>query len=268
MTTGEDIERPEQSGYLPLPEVGRVFAGHRRVRLGDAAPGGRVRLDALARYLQDVAEDDAADAGWPREVGWVVRKTRMRVRRFPTLGERLRLETFCSGRAAAWAERTTTVTGEGGGSLQATSVWVAIDTRSGRPARLGELFDAVYAPSAQGRRASARLRLPTPPVELVERGRHWPLRASDFDAWRHVNNAISWAAVEDALAEVRWPPNEKAAGDGAQWPPISAELEHHEAIEVEDRPTLCVEHSSGSILVWLTDRTRVLTATRVRTAPD
>ncbi len=264
VTPAEPTGHPD-AGYLPLPEAGRVFTGHRRVRLGDAAPGGRVRFDALARYLQDVAEDDAADAGWPPEVGWVVRKTRMQVRRFPSLGERLRLETFCSGRAAAWAERTTTVTGEVGGSLQATSVWVAVDSRSGRPARLGDLFDVVYAPSAAGRRASARLHLPALPAGLVEQGRPWPLRISDFDAWKHVNNAISWSAVEDALAAARWPLEETAPGSGTRWPPVSAELEHHEAIEVGGRPTLCAEHSSASVRIWLTEGTRVLTAARLRT---
>ena len=33
------------------------------MRLADVTPGGRLRLDALARYLQDVAGDDVDDAG-------------------------------------------------------------------------------------------------------------------------------------------------------------------------------------------------------------
>ncbi|MFM2113860.1 MAG: hypothetical protein RL643_818, partial [Actinomycetota bacterium] len=31
------------------------------MRLGDVTPKGRLRLDATARYLQDIATDDALD---------------------------------------------------------------------------------------------------------------------------------------------------------------------------------------------------------------
>ena len=46
------------------PERGRVFAVGRRVRLGDVSPKGRLRLDATARYLQDIANDDAVDGDY------------------------------------------------------------------------------------------------------------------------------------------------------------------------------------------------------------
>jgi len=45
-----------------LPQ-GRVFSLTRRPLLGDCAPSGRVRLDAIARWLQDVAYTDVEDAG-------------------------------------------------------------------------------------------------------------------------------------------------------------------------------------------------------------
>jgi len=253
-TDGEGTDR-----FLPLPTVGRVFTGHLQVRLGDVTPRRRARLDAVARYLQDVAEDDAADAGWPTDVGWVVRWTRLSVRRFPLLGERLRLDTFCSGTAAAWAERTTTIAGDGGASLQGTSVWVAVRPASGRPARLGERFDAVYAPSAGSRRATARLHLPPPTAAVRRGGRDWPLRTSDFDAWGHLNNAISWAAVEDAMAGEAGP-----APSTEAWPaPFSAEVEHHRAIEPGDRPVLCRSTDGTALSAWLVDRRGVLTAARV-----
>jgi acyl-ACP thioesterase len=255
----ERTDRAGADGFLPLPTVGRVFTAHLQVRLGDVTPRRRARLDAVARYLQDVAEDDAADAGWPPDVGWVVRWTRVSIRRFPRLGERLRLDTFCSGTAAAWAERTTTIAGDGGASLQGTSVWVAVRARSGRPARLGDRFDAVYAPSAGGRRATARLHLPPPTPAVRRAGRDWPLRTSDFDAWGHLNNAISWAAVEDALADEAEPAPSTNPGP----PPFSAVVEHHRAIEPGDRPVLCRSADGTTLSAWLVDRRGVLTAARV-----
>jgi len=42
---------------IPRPAQGRTFTSRRRVRLSDLDGRGRVRLDALARFLQDVAID-------------------------------------------------------------------------------------------------------------------------------------------------------------------------------------------------------------------
>jgi acyl-ACP thioesterase len=235
---------------LPFPGRGRVYTGERQVRLGDAAPDRRLRLDAVARYLQDVAEDDAADADLPASVGWVLRRTRLVVARFPVLGETVRLATFCSAAASRWAERTTTLTGERGGLLQAVSVWVAIDIATGAPTRLGDRFHEVYGPSAEERKASARLTLAPPPDEVRQDARPWPLRATDLDVWRHVNNAVSWAAVEDGL-------------DAGRWRPLCAELEHREPIEAGVRPTLVTRTSDGSMELWLLDGNRVLTAARL-----
>src|SRR6202022_5194230 len=59
---------------VPLPSYGRRFSEERTVRLSDTWPNGSIRFDALARYLQDVASDDMADAGQGASM-WVVRRT-------------------------------------------------------------------------------------------------------------------------------------------------------------------------------------------------
>ncbi|HEX2302423.1 MAG TPA: hypothetical protein VHH57_02265, partial [Gaiella sp.] len=49
---------------LPIPTSGRTFSAERRVRLADMDEHGRLRLDAVARFLQDVAIDDVEETGW------------------------------------------------------------------------------------------------------------------------------------------------------------------------------------------------------------
>jgi hypothetical protein len=49
---------------LPRPADGRVYAGRRRIRLADTDASGRLRLDAIARFLQDLAIDDVQETGW------------------------------------------------------------------------------------------------------------------------------------------------------------------------------------------------------------
>ena len=99
---------------VPLPPSGRRYVGGATVRLGDADPRGEARLDAIARYLQDVANDDALDAGLASAMAWVVRRTLIRVARPAVLGERLTVTTFCSGTGRSWAERRTSISGDAG----------------------------------------------------------------------------------------------------------------------------------------------------------
>jgi acyl-ACP thioesterase len=222
--------------FRPDPASGRVFVARRIVRSTDVTPSGRLRLDALARYLQNVAEDDAAAAGQLTSVVWLVRRCAITVRAFPAMGDRLTLRTFCSGTGPRWAERTTTLTGESGDLLQAVAIWAAVSRTDGRPVAPGEAFAKVYGEAAQGRTVSARLTHPRP--DGCGAGRRWPLRAADFDTAGHVNNSVHWAAVEDVLA---------AAG----WPPARAEIEYHRAILPGWAPRLVTAGDGQQLVMWL-----------------
>ena len=180
------------------PDAGRVFEHAARVRVGDAAPDGRARLDAIARWLQDAAFADVVDAGLDGVGGWVVRRCRIRVPRFPVFDEPLRAATFCTGLGRLWAERSTLVEGEGGGRVEAVALWVHVDPGSGRPRGLTDRFAEVYGPSAGGRVVKARLRHPPPPASASPAP--WSFRAADLDVAGHVNNAVYWAIPEEELA--------------------------------------------------------------------
>lgn len=175
---------------------GRVFRSSRPIRLSDTDPGNRLRLDAVSRYLQDVASDDWADAGFESEASvWVVRRTALAVRAPFAGDERVELETWCSGIAGSSAARRYSLAGDRGGRIEAESIWIHLDRRL-RPQRLDERFRAVYGASARGRKAPTRFTVPAP---AGLRGEPWPLRATDADRLGHVNNAAYWAAVEEAF---------------------------------------------------------------------
>src|SRR5438309_8373063 len=116
----------EHSQLVPVPDGGRVFSHARRPGLADCAPSGRARLDALARWLQDVAYADVEDAGVAEAAVWVVRRSRMRVARFPRFGEHYKLATWCSGVGRMWAERRTAVVRDAGArpDVEAVALWV------------------------------------------------------------------------------------------------------------------------------------------------
>ena len=182
------------------PEQGRVFSEPPvRPGLADCAPTGRVRLDALARFVQDIAYADADDVGLSRATAWVVRRTRMRVARFPRFGEHLELATFCSGLGRMWAERRTSIAGDGAGEVEVVSLWVHLDPVRGRPTPLTEQELAVWGESAASRKVTARLRHPAP--EKPDDGFPWSFRHTECDLAGHINNAAYLQPLEEELIQ-------------------------------------------------------------------
>jgi acyl-ACP thioesterase len=183
---------------VAVPDRGRIFTEPPvRPGLADCAPSGRVRLDALARFVQDIAYADADDAGLSQGAAWVVRRTRIRVERFPRFGERLELATFCSGLGRMWAERRTTISGSAGGEVQVVSLWVHLDQLSGRPIPLTEEEIEMWGESTDGRKVTARLHHPAP--EGNEDSFPWRFRATECDVAAHINNAAYLQPLEEEL---------------------------------------------------------------------
>ena len=239
------------AAFLPDPDAGRIYFASRTVRTTDVTATARLRLDGIARYLQEAAEDDVLDAGWDEARDWLLRSCALTLRGYPALGDRVRLRTFCSALGPRWAERTTTLAGDHGDLIQARAVWVAVARQTGAPAPLGAAFHRVYAASAQGRKVSARLVHSCP--DASPQGRPWPLRASDFDPAGHVNNTIAWAAAEDALS-------------GLAWPPGLAEIEYHQPILPGCEPRLVTSRSPAQLEVWLMAETGLLASARLAPA--
>ena len=182
---------------VPPPATGRTFRVSYRVRLSDTDSTGRVRLDAVARYLQDAAIDDVAETGWgaPEHL-WVLRSVRIDVLT-PFLGDGVvEITTWGSGFSALAAGRRWSLAGDAGGRIEVDSTWIHLGPDA-RPARIGDGFEG-YAEAAQGRVASTKLTVAPPPTDGPRVT--WPLRATDVDRMGHVNNAAYWAAVEHRLA--------------------------------------------------------------------
>jgi acyl-ACP thioesterase len=243
------------SVFVDRPAVGRIVSRTRPVRLGDVDARARLRLDAIARYLQDVATDDASDARLDDAFGWVVRRTMIDVRRAAGLDEHLELSTFCAGTGRSWAERRTSIAGDRGASIEAVSLWIRVDPASGRPTGLGDDFASAYGEAAGGRQVSSRLQLPGPPDGAQRRP--WELRRVDIDPLGHVNNAAQWAIVEEGL-----PPAASRRG--------VAEMEHRAPVDPPaDAPLdlVTIEDPAGVRMSWLAMGDVVLTAARWMPAP-
>jgi acyl-ACP thioesterase len=245
---------------VPRPERGRRFAARTRVRLADVSMAGRLRLDAIARLLQDVSSDDTADAGHAPDAAWVVRRLVIEIApprpdaRGPRLRDEITLVTWCSGTGPRWAERRTDLELDGAVFARAAALWVLVDPATGRPIPLGAGFDAVYGEAAGGRRVPQRLRHDPPPADA--RGEPWPLRMTDFDVLGHVNNAVYWEPVEELLA--RHAPRRRVA---------RAELEFRGGLDPADAVEVIAVPNGDELRLWLTVGADVRASAFVQLAP-
>ena len=222
------------------------------MRLGDVTPSGRLRLDAIARYLQDVAADDVDDAGITG--AWVLRRTALKIFDLPRFRDRVEIDTFCSGFGRRWAERRTTVRVDDASRVESVALWVYIDEQ-GRPAPLEEWFFDLYGTAANNRQVSGRLRLPGPPEEAARR--EWVVRGTDLDVLGHVNNAIAWAAVEDEVSRGRGLDGARIGG---------AEMEYRAPVDAGDDCELVSTRTAGGMACWLVAAGEVRAAARVAKA--
>jgi acyl-ACP thioesterase len=227
--------------------VSRRFTTRRRISLSDTDATGRLRLDAIARYLQDVASEDWLDAGFDHDSHvWVVRRTELAVHDPFRPEDRIELETWCSGVAGSAAARRYSIRGGAGGHIEAESIWIHLDHEL-RPKRLDGRFMEVYGESAAGRRPQTRFSLPAPDMFDGER---WRFRATDVDRLGHVNNAAYWVPVEE-----RWADRLHGSVRGA--------LEYRRPVDVDE----AVELIEGRETLWLVVGGEIRAAAAVYATP-
>lgn len=244
-SSGLSFDHPEP--LRPAISGTRTFSAQRKVRLGDVDRLGRLRLDALTRYTQDVSDDDITDSGL-RDSGWIVRATTVDEITPAIISEHLSFTTFCSGTGSRWAERRLSIRGDQGAHLEVMTIWVAVDPVSGRPRRLTDQFHEVFGSSAGGRDASSKLGNPKPEAVSADGGvvevHPWFIRDVDFDIFNHVNNAAFWVVLE------QWLPKPDA--------PRRFRMEYASGIsELGSVPVAIADHGSARMWWWAGDRSAV-----------
>ncbi len=189
---------PELQPLVPRPDDVRAFTHVRRAGVGDVGPSGRLRLDSIARWVQDVAWADVEDAGLRELAVWLVRRTRIRVRQFPRLDADYALTTYVTGLGRMWAERRTDIvlSGESEAAVEVSCIWVHIDPKRQLPTPIHQIeIDTWCGPST--RPVRARLGHPAPPEDAA--ARLWSFREAEMDIALHVNNAAYFTPFDEEL---------------------------------------------------------------------
>jgi medium-chain acyl-[acyl-carrier-protein] hydrolase len=191
--------------------VDKIFVGTYRVHTYECDYAGRVHSAALLNYLQDTAGGHAARQGYSVHdlfrsgKTWVLSRLHVRISRYPSLGDEVKVTTWPSGSRGLFALRDYEASDSAGPVLVGTSSWMIIEVATRRPVPVADLLPADYGLE---RRALADDFPSIPPLGAAARETGFRANLRDIDWNRHVNNAVyvSWgleAAPPDVLETKR-----------------------------------------------------------------
>lgn len=210
----DPVQDPGLQPLPPPPSTGSGFSTSRKVRTGDVDPQRRLRLDSIARYLQDMAGDDLEAAGHElTDPFWIVRRTVIDVIEPISWPATVHQQRWCSGLSTRWANMRVRLTAEHqtsppdsrarpDGLVETEAFWINVGAH-GVPARISDNGFATLAATTDTHRLRWAAMTKALPTESPDRDRPEDrphiLRSSDFDLLQHLNNAAYFEAVEDEL---------------------------------------------------------------------
>ncbi len=175
------------------------------IQVGDVATNRRLRLDALFNFFQEMAVLHTQRVGLSLntflESGhtWVLSRAVVQITELPHLDDRVTLSTWSRGIKRFKGFREFEVSLRGRRIVAASSLWIYLDVRTGRPVRVPDSFEKLYGliddRAVEGDCEALRF-------ADVERADYLLLvatRVSDYDINGHVNNAVILQYLQTAV---------------------------------------------------------------------
>ncbi|MDJ0395849.1 thioesterase [Rhodococcus sp. G-MC3] len=208
---GVRSQLPTSTALPEIPADATPFAASYRIRTHDVDHHMRVRLDAIARYLQDIATDMIeASLFYDSDPFWILRRTIIDVISPISWPGNVAVQRWCSATSTRWVNMRQRVrsTHESSpfnpqrrppGLVETESFCIKVDP-AGYLARISDPAQAELSRYVHDTRLKWRpLNTATPPDSATDR--LFSVRSSDIDPFGHVNNATYWQAIEDQLED-------------------------------------------------------------------
>jgi acyl-ACP thioesterase len=187
---------------MPVPDGHPdVFNREWPLRVGDIDRTGRLRLDAAARHIQDIGQDQLREMGFEdTHPLWIVRRTMVDLIRPIEFQDLLRLRRWCSGTSNRWCEMRVRIDGRKGGLVESEAFWININRDTQMPSRIADDFLAgLHKTTSVDRLRWKGYLKPGSRDDAVEI-HEFPVRVTDIDLFDHMNNSVYWSVIEDYLA--------------------------------------------------------------------
>jgi len=250
-------DSPIDAAFNPieLPDIkagAHHYESNYRVRTGDVDQQMRLRFDGLTRYLQDIANDNHEASDYHvSDPFWIVRRTVIDVIRPISWPADVTLHRWCGGLSTRWTNMRVRVTSthetnqfnpepREDGLIETEGFWINVNDK-GMPSRMTDEAFEMLSRSTDEHRLRWKSMNTAPAPEPSETDRTHVLRASDFDPFKHLNNASYWTAVEDEILD-----NEDLVKG-----PHRAIIEHLRAIEPGSTVTIRRRREEDQLQMWL-----------------
>lgn len=185
----------------PLPDTGYVYRTAWRVATGDIGGDLHLRLDSVARYIQEVGAENLVDAGEAEDhPHWLVQRTVIDVIEPIEFPNEVSFSRWCSALSSRWCTMRVDLVGSDGGRIETEGFWIAINAKTLTPQRVSDTLVERFATTTTEHRLKWRPWL-TDPHDL-EHVSPFPLRRTDIDLFEHVTNTAYWHAIHEVTALV------------------------------------------------------------------
>jgi acyl-ACP thioesterase len=215
-----------------------VFDREWPLRVADIDRYGRLRLDAAARHIQDIGQDQLRESGFDYiHPLWIVRRTMIDLIKPIEFNDMLRLRRWCSATSTRWCENRVRIDGAKGGLIESEAFWININPHTSTPSRINDEFLKGLHCTTNVHRLRWTSYLTPGNRENAVQIRYYPVRFTDIDLFDHMNNSVYWSVVEDYLSATP----ELLRG------PIRVTIEHEAPITLGDKLEIIAHvHPAGS----------------------
>lgn len=189
----------------------RIYTRRFRVRATDCDAVGYVNHAVYLRYMQEMAMEASADAGYSSArytamgVGWVIRRSRIDYLQPARYGDDLDATTYVVNFRRARSQRNYEIARASDGAMlaQAATDWVFIDMRTGLPSRLPADMPSIFLPDGPLNGVEQLFHAPNLPDRPPESAFRTTRRIYfyEMDQYRHVNNAVYLNYLEQAAID-------------------------------------------------------------------
>ena len=177
-----------------------------RVRYSECGRDNKLKISAIINYFQDCTTENSEELGVgfeylkERKRAWILNSWQVFITRRPEVGEKIEVSTWATGFQGVFGPRDFCLKTAGGEELaSAHSLWIYVDTQTGRPMKPTDEEIEVYEVGE------------SLPIETVSRKIHLPedmqvvdtfsVRQYHIDTNNHVNNAKYIELACEALPE-------------------------------------------------------------------
>jgi acyl-ACP thioesterase len=244
-----DVDAP----LVELPGSGYVYQTGWRLATADIDEHMRLRLDGVARYIQDVGAEHLADANLADiHPHWVVLRTVIDVIEPIELPSEITFRRWCAALSTRWCSMRVQLVGSAGGRIETEGFWLCVNKDTLTPSRLSDECIARFGSTTDDHRLKWRPWLTEPIDNSTETP--FPLRRTDIDPFEHVNNTIYWHGVHEILGQV----------PALQKTPYRAVLEYRRPIRFGEPVTILSQQADDSLRMHFTVGDDVRAAAVVR----